>query len=67
MGGEFSDFEECHSMPARGTKEPNWKTTQLSNGPKCLDAKIKRRSKQMKEASCGGIGKQDCWIVLCKR
>jgi hypothetical protein len=37
-----TDFELCDGMPVKGTKEYNWKNTQLSSGPAGWDAKMKK-------------------------
>jgi hypothetical protein len=42
-------------MPARGTKENNWKNNQLSNGPFSLNSKIKKEIK----ANEGGTVQRD--------
>jgi hypothetical protein len=38
-------------MPVRGIKEYNWKQTQLSNGPKGLNAKIKKEVEVSEEGT----------------
>jgi hypothetical protein len=38
----YTDFEVCGVMPAKGTKEYNWKATQLKSGCSGLNAKIKK-------------------------
>ena len=34
---QFTEFEACKGMPAKGTKLYNWQMTQLSNGRAVLD------------------------------
>ncbi len=59
----YADFEACDGMPGNGTKELNWKESQLKSGRKSLDDKIKKEIKQIMDAPCGGIGKRDFWIA----
>jgi hypothetical protein len=47
---DYTDFKACEGMPARGSKEYNWRQNQLSNGPAGLGANIKKEI----EANEGG-------------
>jgi hypothetical protein len=55
-----ADFEACDGMPAKGTKEFNWRQTQLSIRPAGLDTKIKKEI----EANEGGTVWRDRKVRL---
>jgi hypothetical protein len=61
----YTEFEACHGMPARGTKELNWKEIQYKIGHKGLDCKMKKVIEANKGCPCGRIEKQD-WLVALR-
>ncbi len=55
----YTDFESCHGMPAKVTKELNWMQHQLNSGPAGLNAKIKKEIKANEGDIVWRIGKRD--------